>query len=146
MTTILLVVILIVVVINHIAVRAMQNEVKSIKGVSKINDEGDVSTSDLRDTLSNMHDSLLSEIQRVDEKVEDIQDKLSPPKDEMSEDQLYEEAKRVVMESDKCSTSLLQRRLKVGYSRAARLVDMLEENGLVGPANGAEPRKVLINK
>jgi len=59
------------------------------------------------------------------------------------EDPLFEEAKRLVMEAGKASTSYLQRRLKVGYSRAARLIDLLEERGVVGPADGAKPREVI---
>ena len=60
------------------------------------------------------------------------------------EDPLYEEAKRVVIESKKASASLLQRRLRVGYARAARLIDMLEERGVVGPGEGAKPREVYF--
>jgi len=62
-----------------------------------------------------------------------------------SEDSLYEEAITVIKENRKASASLLQRRLKVGYARAARLLDILEENGVVGPSNGAKPRKILID-
>ena len=58
------------------------------------------------------------------------------------DDPLYGEAKRVVMEARKASASLLQRRLRIGYARAARLIDVLEEKGLVGPADGAKPREV----
>ena len=58
------------------------------------------------------------------------------------DDELYEEAKRAVMEAGKASTSYIQRKLKVGYARAARLVDMLEERGVVGPGDGAKPREV----
>jgi len=61
------------------------------------------------------------------------------------EDPLFEEAKRIVIESNKASSSLLQRRLRVGYSRAARLIDMLEENGIVGPADGSKPREILVD-
>lgn len=61
-----------------------------------------------------------------------------------SEDELYEEAKRVVIESGKASASLLQRRLRVGYARAARLLDLLEENGIIGPGSGAKPRDILV--
>ncbi len=63
--------------------------------------------------------------------------------DEESDDPLYEDAKRAVIDAGKASTSYLQRRLKVGYSRAARLIDMLEERGIVGPADGARPREIL---
>ncbi|RLC34901.1 MAG: hypothetical protein DRZ76_01640, partial [Candidatus Nealsonbacteria bacterium] len=60
------------------------------------------------------------------------------------EDPLLGEAQRVVIEAKKASASLLQRRLRVGYARAARLIDMLEEKGVVGPGEGAKPREILI--
>ncbi|MFA6424335.1 MAG: DNA translocase FtsK 4TM domain-containing protein [Candidatus Magasanikbacteria bacterium] len=59
------------------------------------------------------------------------------------QDSLFDEAKRVVVESGKASASLLQRRLRVGYARAARLLDELEEAGIVGPADGAKPRELF---
>jgi len=59
------------------------------------------------------------------------------------QDPLFEEAKRVVTESGKASASLLQRRMKVGYARAARLLDEMEEAGIVGPSDGAKPREVF---
>lgn len=62
----------------------------------------------------------------------------------LEEDPLYEEAKRIVIEAKKASASLLQRRLSIGYARAARLLDMLEERGIIGPPEGAKPRKVLV--
>jgi DNA segregation ATPase FtsK/SpoIIIE, S-DNA-T family len=58
------------------------------------------------------------------------------------DDSLYEEAKRMVIECKKASSSLLQRRLRVGYARAARLIDMLEEKGIVGPQEGSKPREI----
>ncbi|MBI2573887.1 MAG: DNA translocase FtsK [Candidatus Wildermuthbacteria bacterium] len=60
------------------------------------------------------------------------------------DDPLYEEAKHVVVESKRASASLLQRRLKLGYARAARLLDMMEERGVVGPGEGAKPREVYM--
>ena len=60
------------------------------------------------------------------------------------EDELYPEALNIVAEAKKASTSLLQRKLKIGYSRAARLIDMLEENGIVGPQTGSKPREILV--
>lgn len=59
------------------------------------------------------------------------------------DDELYEDAKEVVIEAGKASTSYLQRKLRIGYSRAARLMDMLEEKGVIGPANGSDPRQVI---
>ena len=58
-------------------------------------------------------------------------------------DPLFDEAKAIVIESRKASASLLQRRMKVGYARAARLLDEMEESGIVGPADGAKPREVF---
>jgi S-DNA-T family DNA segregation ATPase FtsK/SpoIIIE len=61
------------------------------------------------------------------------------------DDELYQQAKEIVIQSKKASTSMLQRRLKVGYARAARIVDMLEEHGVVGPADGPKGREVLLS-
>jgi len=61
------------------------------------------------------------------------------------DDDLYEEAVAVVTNSGQASASLLQRRLRVGYARAARLLDIMEQEGVVGPSNGAKPRDILID-
>ena len=59
-------------------------------------------------------------------------------------DPLYEEVKRFVIASRKASTSLIQRKFSVGYSRAARLMDVLEANGIIGPSRGSKPREILV--
>ncbi|MEN9614102.1 MAG: hypothetical protein RLZZ347_409 [Candidatus Parcubacteria bacterium] len=59
------------------------------------------------------------------------------------DDDLYEEAKAEVLKAGKASTSYIQRKLRVGYARAARLVDLLEERGVIGPGDGAKPREVI---
>jgi len=85
------------------------------------------------------------------------EDMLKPPKDENAaagsseggeevDDDLYHDAVRVVCEMGRASTSTLQRRLRVGYGRAARLIDIMEKDGIVGPADGAKPREVLKKK
>ena len=61
-------------------------------------------------------------------------------------DELLSAAVDVVLETGQASVSMLQRRLKLGYSRAARLVDQMEERGIVGPFEGSKPRKVLMTK
>jgi DNA segregation ATPase FtsK/SpoIIIE, S-DNA-T family len=85
---------------------------------------------------------------------------LKPPKDEGSsssggsgggaseggeevDDDLYQDAVRVVLEMGRASTSTLQRRLRVGYGRAARLIDLMEKDGIVGPPDGSKAREVL---
>lgn len=60
-------------------------------------------------------------------------------------DDMFKDAVRVVIESRKASTSLLQRKLRVGYARAARIIEEMEEQGIIGPADGARPREVLIH-
>lgn len=59
-------------------------------------------------------------------------------------DTMYEEAREAVIKAGKASTSYLQRRLRIGYSRAARIMDMLEERGVIGPSDGSKPREILI--
>ncbi len=78
--------------------------------------------------------SLLEEIE-VEEK----------PKEE-PEDAIYEEARDLVIQREQASVSMLQRKFKIGYNRAARLIDSLEESGVVGPHEGSKPRRVLVSK
>jgi len=65
--------------------------------------------------------------------------------DDAEADPLYDNAIRIVSETRRCSTSWLQRKLGIGYNRAAKLVETMERRGLVGPANGAKDREVLID-
>ncbi len=67
----------------------------------------------------------------------------STKEENMIDDDLYEDAVETVKNAGKASASLLQRRLRIGYARAARLLDLMEEQGIVGPADGAKPRTVL---
>jgi len=60
-----------------------------------------------------------------------------------ADDDLYEDARQVVIEAGKASTSYLQRKLRIGYSRAARLMDILHERGVIGEADGSKPRPVI---
>ncbi len=62
-----------------------------------------------------------------------------------SEDSMYNDAVRCVIENRKASTSLLQRRLRIGYGRASRIIEEMEEQGIIGPADGSRPREVLIS-
>jgi S-DNA-T family DNA segregation ATPase FtsK/SpoIIIE len=97
---------------------------------------------------------------RAQAKAKYNQELLKPPKDEESasageddtagadevDDHLYQEAVRVVCEMGRASTSTLQRRLRIGYGRAARLIDIMEKDGIVGPPDGSKPREVLKKK
>ena len=73
------------------------------------------------------------------EKFEKREKEIGEPKD-----LLFKEAVKVVIDYERASASLLQRRLSIGYARAARLLDELEERGIVGPQQGSKPRRVLI--
>ncbi len=61
-------------------------------------------------------------------------------------DELYDEAVRIIIESNQASVSILQRRLRLGYTRAARIIDMMEEDGMVGPFEGSKPRRLLVDR
>ena len=65
---------------------------------------------------------------------------------EFEKDDLYDEAARIVVSSGQVSISYLQRKLRIGFSRAARLVDMMEAEGLVSPGAGGKPREVLVDR
>jgi S-DNA-T family DNA segregation ATPase FtsK/SpoIIIE len=62
-----------------------------------------------------------------------------------ADDDMFRDAVRVVIENKKASTSLLQRRLRIGYGRAARLIEEMEEQGIIGAADGSRPREVLVS-
>lgn len=67
------------------------------------------------------------------------------PEVDAADEPVYKDAVRVVIEAGKASTSLLQRRLRIGYGKAARLIETMEEQGIVGPASGSRPREVLVS-
>lgn len=72
-------------------------------------------------------------------------DEAAADEDDAEADPMYDDAVRIVAETRRCSTSWLQRKLQLGYNRAARIVETMERRGLVGPANGAKDREVLID-
>ena len=88
-------------------------------------------------------DDLNPQIDFANEKVDNSIFSSTLGEDSGDDDELYEEAKEVVVAAGKASTSFLQRKLRIGYARAARLVDLLEERGVVGPGSGAKPREVI---
>jgi S-DNA-T family DNA segregation ATPase FtsK/SpoIIIE len=61
------------------------------------------------------------------------------------DDEMFESAAELVIQNGKASATLLQRRLRVGYPKAARLIDLLEDRGVIGPADGSRPREVLVS-
>jgi S-DNA-T family DNA segregation ATPase FtsK/SpoIIIE len=81
-----------------------------------------------------------------DETITAEDDKAGPGSLEFEKDELYDEAARIVVGSGQASISYLQRKLRIGFSRAARLVDMMEAEGLVSPGAGGKPREVLVDR
>jgi S-DNA-T family DNA segregation ATPase FtsK/SpoIIIE len=94
--------------------------------------------------VKNNEDEIPTEIDMAAENSKNVIFESMTSGDGADEDDLYEEAREIVIQTGKASTSYLQRKLRVGYARAARLMDILEENGVVGGGDGAKPREVLI--
>lgn len=120
-----------------------EQEIKKVATFIVSNEQGDEEVKPEEGFIENQEEeeenSLSKELARAMETKEVQMDSFFS-----KEDPLYEEAKRMVINSKKASASLLQRRLGVGYARAARLLDILEERGIVGPAEGAKPREILV--
>lgn len=79
---------------------------------------------------------------KVSVTLEDLQESLKDA--EENEDDLYETAREIILRAGQASVSLLQRKLQIGYARAGRLIDLMERRGVVGPAEGSKPRKILV--
>jgi len=108
-----------------------EGEVKRIVGYIKSHNAGDLSTIDFGGNGGDAGESLGS------------LGFMQGGFDDDIDDALYDDARAAVEEAGRASTSYLQRKLKIGYSRAARLMDVLEERGIIGPADGSKPREVL---
>jgi S-DNA-T family DNA segregation ATPase FtsK/SpoIIIE len=76
---------------------------------------------------------------------EKIEQKIADLPDLEEDNELLEQALEIIRQTKRASTSSLQRRLRIGYTRAARVMDLLEERGVVGPAQGSDPREILID-
>ncbi len=79
----------------------------------------------------------------ISKETEDLLKLIDIMYDDIEEDPLYDEVVKFVTEIKKASASILQRKFKIGYNRAARLIDKLEEDGIIGPSQGSKPREVL---
>ncbi len=113
-----------------------------------------ISENELKDVVKYLADNYSLELPNeidLSGKVQDgknsiFESTLEDEGDDAAEDELYEEARAIVIESGKASTSYLQRKLGIGYARAARLIDSLEEHQVIGPGSGAKAREVLIKQ
>lgn len=109
-------------------------EVKKVAQYIKQHNAGNLSTVDLTGNAVAVHEN--NDAVMLGNAMQDMMD-------DDSDDDLYMEAKAAVEEAGRASTSYLQRKLRIGYSRAARLMDILEQKGVIGPSDGARPRDVL---
>ncbi|MDB5190114.1 MAG: ftsK [Parcubacteria group bacterium] len=107
-----------------------EQEVKKVAEYIKKNNAGNLSSVDLTGTGVSLQENNETMM-------------LANDMDDDSDDDLYMDAKAAVEEAGRASTSYLQRKLRIGYSRAARLMDILEEKGVIGPADGSRPREIL---
>jgi len=123
-------------------IKRIQGPYISEKEIKKVSDFISAQKGKLQETQSVLVQNLMQALQAPDPK----EGKEGSGDFFGSEDPLFEEVKKIVLETKKASASFLQRRLRIGYSRAARLIDMLEEKGIVGPADGAKPREVYADK
>lgn len=104
----------------------------------------------LCDFIKNQGESQYDDSIQKEIEAKAVQDKKSSPFEDDGDgeklDSLFEKAVDVVLETGTASTSFLQRKLSVGYARGAKIIDQLQEKGIIGPANGAKPREILINR
>ncbi len=84
--------------------------------------------------------------QKVMQEINTVTTDFSSGDDDEDEDELYSDAVQLVVDSGQASASMLQRRFRIGYNRAGRLIDTMESRGIIGPSEGSRPRKVLISK
>lgn len=120
----------------------VQGPYVSEKEVKKVTDWLGEQAKIIEEPQATLIESLKETLERADQKEEGGGGETFFGED----DPLFEDVKRIVLETQKASASFLQRRLRIGYSRAARLIDMLEDKGIVGPADGAKPREVYADK
>ena len=121
------------------------NKPKRVQGCFVSNEEISAVVNFIKgDRTADYDDDIMFEIER--QAAVEKKQKTGLSEDGPSDDLMIKEAIKVVVENGLASTSLLQRKLKLGYARAARIIDEMEERGVVGPYEGSKPRKVLITQ
>lgn len=126
-----------------------EDEVKRVVGFLKMQKREDGNEEDLTDdiagpSLGTSAHSHVGQSAHTSDMHFNIDDDASSEGRSGEDEPLYMEAKELVVQAGKASASLLQRRLRIGYSRAARILDLFEEDGIIGPADGAKPREVYV--
>lgn len=122
-------------------------ENQDIKGLRQDVDLLGEGISQLKEVIENNQALLMNKLEALEEWINTEKDRVETAVSNAEyedDDELYEEAKKIVIEVGRASTSYLQRMLGIGYARAAKLMDMLEENEIIEPADGAKPRLVIF--
>ncbi len=120
-----------------------QNKPVRIQGIYVSTEEIERVTNRIRLTIAPDYNEQITSDAVARKEVHGVPDTSSLADEDL--DAMYEEAVQLVRQRKKASASMFQRRLKIGYARAARIIDQLEAKGVVGPANGAKPRKILVD-
>jgi len=120
--------------------------------IKKLQDQ----VAELSDKIDKISEKQNSQFTDIVLQLKETRDEISDKKEELKSfvegdeegiyDSFYEDAKELVIESRKASTSYIQRKLGIGYSRAVKLMDTLEKEGVIGPANGSNPREVILQE
>lgn len=116
-----------------------------VQGIYVSTEEIEKVTNHAKITMPPQYDDSVTSRKVADEPVMGVPESQFATDETMDDDTMVKEAIRLVIESRKASASLLQRRLKVGYARAARLLDVMEERGYIGPSQGAKAREIYVN-
>lgn len=147
-TSILFIVIACVVIAIFLVSRVVKALFRISRRIESTNthlDEIKTELSEVAQALSTSIVGLQGRQNDLEDKVDDLEDIADPKYDEGDLDPLYEQALEIVTGSGSASASLLQRRLDIGYARAARIIDVFETRGVVGPAEGSKPRQVFAS-
>jgi hypothetical protein len=134
---------------SRLSARLFDDEAVVSSQVSKIHDVDDLLAMVLgvlvRSETESKSDLINRAIQFDDSSEEDDLDEVDDEGEDLDDVLLYNKALNILKATQRASTSTLQRRLRIGYNRAAQIMDLLEENGIVGPENGAAPREILAD-
>jgi DNA segregation ATPase FtsK/SpoIIIE-like protein len=147
-TSILFIVISCLVVVAFLVSRVVEALFRIARRIEATNTHLDEINTELAQVAQALNTSVIGIHGRQNElegKVDDLENTANPTYDEDDLDPFYEQAVKIVTESGSASASLLQRRLDIGYARAARIIDVLETRGVVGAAEGSKPRQVFAS-
>lgn len=145
-TSILLIIAVILLTVTFLAYRiieALHRIALRIESSNTHVEELTTEISALAEVLSNALLKMHNRQENLIISVEDIVDEIHDEDFYSGSEDIYEKAKELILQERKGSAALIQRRLSIGYARAARILDQLEEEGIIGPARGSRPREIL---